>query len=136
MKYIEPYIIEFAKIGASGVGYISVAENLKSIPFKVERIFWTYFTPEELTRGHHAHFKTQQVLIAAAGKINIHTEMPTGEKKVFVLEKPHLGLFLPPHVWHYMEYSHTAVQMVFSDMPYDEKDYIRDYNKYKEIYKV
>jgi hypothetical protein len=33
-----------------------------------------------------------------------------------------------------MEYSHTAVQLVLASAVYDEKDYIRDYNKYKEVY--
>ncbi|MEW6772649.1 MAG: FdtA/QdtA family cupin domain-containing protein [Bacteroidota bacterium] len=133
-KYSQPYIIEFHKIGNSVVGYISVAENLKNVPFEIKRVFWTYFTPEELTRGHHAHYKTEQILIAAAGKIIVHTEMPDGEKKAFTLDKPHLGLYLPPHCWHYMEYTHTAVQLVLASEIYDEKDYIRDYNQYKAIY--
>jgi dTDP-4-dehydrorhamnose 3,5-epimerase-like enzyme len=132
--YKEPYLIEFPKIGNSVVGYISVAESLKNVPFEVKRIFWTYFTPEELTRGHHAHYKTEQILIAVAGRIVVHTELPTGEKKSYTLDKPHIGLYLPPYCWHYMEYSHTAVQLVMASEWYDESDYIRDHQKYKEIY--
>lgn len=133
-SYTPPYIIEFPKIGNSTVGYISVAEVQKNIPFEIKRVFWTYYTPEELTRGHHAHLKTKQILIAAAGKINVYTEMPNGTKKVYALDKPHYGLFLPPHCWHYMEYSHTAVQLVLASELYIEKDYIRDYKQFKEIY--
>lgn len=134
--YKSPYLIEFSKIGNSAVGYISVAESQKSVPFEIKRIFWTYFTPEELTRGHHAHYKTEQVLIAVSGKIIVHTEMPDGTKQSYILEKPHTGIYLPPHCWHYMEYSHTAVQLVLTNELYDEKDYIRDYKKYKEIYSI
>ena len=133
-KYAEPYFIEFPKIGNSAVGYISVAEAQKHVPFEIRRVFWTYFTPEELTRGHHAHYHTQQVLIAVAGKINVHTEMPDSSKSVYTLEKPNVGIFLPPHCWHYMEYSHTAVQLVLASAVYDENDYIRDYNIYKQVY--
>ncbi len=133
-KYPPPYWIEFSKIGNSAVGYISVAENLISIPFEIKRVFWTYFTPEELTRGHHAHYKTQQVIIAVTGKVILHTELPDGTKNVYTLDKPHLGIYLPPYCWHYMEYSHTAVQLVLASNLYDENDYIRDYTKYKEVY--
>ncbi|MCX7729072.1 MAG: FdtA/QdtA family cupin domain-containing protein [Bacteroidia bacterium] len=133
-KYEKPYIIEFPKIGNSAVGYISVAENSKNIPFEIKRVFWTYFTPEELTRGHHAHYKTEQILIAVSGKIIVHTEMPDGSKEQYLLDKPHLGLYLPPYCWHYMEYSHTAVQLVLASELYIEADYIRSYNQYKEVY--
>ncbi len=133
-RYSKPYIIEFSKIGNSAVGYISVAEVLKNIPFEVKRIFWTYFTPEELTRGHHAHYVTEQILIAVAGKIVVHIEMPLGEKLSYILDKPYIGIYIPPYCWHYMEYSHNAVQLVLANTLYDEKDYIRDYNKYKEVY--
>ncbi|GIV29693.1 MAG: hypothetical protein KatS3mg028_0759 [Bacteroidia bacterium] len=133
-SYKSPYLIEFPKIGNSVVGYISVAESLKNVPFEVKRIFWTYFTPEELTRGHHAHYKTEQIIFAVAGRILVHTELPNGEKNIFTLDKPHIGLYLPPHCWHHMEYSHTAVQLVMASEWYDEADYIRDYQKYKEVY--
>lgn len=133
-KYTPPYLVEFPKIGNSTVGYISVAEYSKNIPFEIKRVFWTYYTPEELTRGHHAHLKTEQILIATAGRINVYTELPTGEKKSFTLDKPHIGLYLPPYCWHYMEYSHTAVQLVLASELYIEEDYIRDYQKYKQIY--
>lgn len=133
-QYSPPYLIEFSKIGNSAVGYISVAENLKSVPFEIKRVFWTYFTPEELTRGHHAHYNTEQILIAVAGKIRVFSELPNGEKEVFTLDKPHIGLYIPPYCWHYMEYSHIAVQLVLASNVYDEQDYIRDYNQYKQIY--
>lgn len=132
--YKAPYFIEFSEIGNSAVGYISVAETQKSVPFEIKRVFWTYCTPKELTRGHHAHYKTEQVLIAVSGRIIVHTEMPDGKKRQYILEKAHIGIYLPPHCWHYMEYSDTAIQLVLASELYDEKDYIRDYKKYKEIY--
>ena len=32
----KPHIIEFPKLGSSDIGYISVAENQKNIPFDVK----------------------------------------------------------------------------------------------------
>ncbi len=128
-------MIEFPRIGAPDIGYISVAENAKLIPFKVQRIFWTYFTPESIVRGRHAHHKTEQVLIAVTGRIIVTIELPDGTIETFVLEKPNFGVYIPPNCWHTMQYSHTAVQMVLASTPYEEKDYIRDHNQFKEEWK-
>ncbi len=127
----QPHLIEFKKIGDSSIGYISVAENQKDIPFKIERVFWTYFTPEDVVRGHHAHYKTEQVLIAATGWIKVETENRLGEKNTFLLDKPNQGLYLPPNCWHTMKYSHSSVQLVFASTVYIESDYIRDYNEFR-----
>ena len=134
MSLRKPYIIEFAKIGASNIGYISIAEFAKSVPFPVKRIFWTYYTPESIVRGRHAHYATEQILIAVTGRIILTTEMPGGEINTFALEKPEYGVYIPPHVWHTMQYSHTAVQLVLASTEFSEGDYIREYQIFKEVW--
>ncbi|SHL53701.1 sugar 3,4-ketoisomerase [Hymenobacter psychrotolerans] len=131
----QPYLIEFPKLGAPEIGYISVTEQLKQIPFEVQRTFWTYYTPESIVRGRHAHYKTEQVLVAVSGRIIVTTELPDGTVEVYRLEDPHVGLYVPPHAWHTMQYSHSAVQLVFASLPYDEQDYIRQYEKFREVWK-
>lgn len=130
-----PYLIDFPKLGASEIGFISVTEQNKLIPFEIQRIFWTYYTPESIVRGRHAHHQTEQVLIAAAGRITVTTEMPDGIVSVHRLEDPHVGLYVPPHAWHTMQYSHSAVQLVFASHKYDEQDYIRQYEQFREVWK-
>lgn len=128
----EPYIIKFPKIGESSEGYISVAEN-DNLPFEVKRIYWTYYTPESVVRGGHAHKGLEQILIAAAGKIIIDTEMPGNIINQFILESPDCGLYMPKYCWHRMRYSHNAAQMCIANMAYAESDYIRDYEEFKKI---
>lgn len=132
----RPYLIEFPKLGDSTIGFISVTEQLRPIPFEVKRTFWTYYTPESIVRGRHAHHLTEQVLVAAAGRITVTTEMPDGTIDVYRLEDPHVGLYVPPNAWHTMQYSHSAVQLVFASQPYDEKDYIREYEQFRRIWKA
>ncbi len=134
MSYSAPHIIEFKKLGESSIGYISVAEN-GNLPFDIKRIFWTYYTPESVVRGRHAHYKTEQIIIAATGRIIVTTETAEGEINTFVLNEPNMGVYIPPNVWHTMQYSHTAIQCVLSSTSYDEADYIRDYNSFKEYWK-
>ena len=132
MTITEPKIIQFPKIGQPSLGYISLAEH-ETLPFKVKRIYWTYFTPEDVERGGHAHHELEQILVAVAGKIIVNIEMPGGLTKTFVLESPNQGVFLPKYSWHIMQYSHNAVQMCIASMVYEEKDYIRDYKEFKKI---
>lgn len=131
----EPYIIEFPKIGTSAIGYISVLDSLDSLPFKVKRVFWTYYTPESIVRGRHAHHVTEQVLIAVSGRILVTTESAQGEIKVFALDSPSQGIYIPPNVWHTMQYSHSAVQLVLASTSFDEQDYIRDYDMFRTAWK-
>lgn len=130
-EHAKPYLIEFPKIGDSAVGFISVAEDRDRIPFEVKRVFWTYFTPESVVRGRHAHHRTEQVLFAIAGRIILTTEGRDGEVSTFVLDRPNLGVYIPPSFWHTMQYSHVAVQMVLASTYYDETDYIRDYETFR-----
>ena len=135
MEYEKPHIIQFPKIGNSEIGFISIGEANKLIPFVIERVFWTYFTPQSLSRGRHAHRKTEQVLIAANGVINVSTELPDGTVQNFLLDNPDIGVYVPPNAWHVMNYSHAAVQLVMASSAYDEKDYIRDYDQFKTLWK-
>jgi mannose-6-phosphate isomerase-like protein (cupin superfamily) len=128
----KPHIIEFPKVGDSALGYISIAEFEKIIPFKVKRTFWTYYTPESVVRGRHAHHLTEQVLIAVAGRIIVNTEMRDGEIMTFVLEKPNQGVYIPPTAWHTMQYSHNAVQLAFASTNYTPSDYIRNFEEFKQ----
>lgn len=126
------HIIEFPKIGAISDGYISVAEN-EQLPFEVKRVYWTYFTPESIKRGGHAHHELEQILVAVAGKIIVTTQMPGAGEMVYVLESANKGLFIPRHCWHIMEYSHNAVQMCLANIAYNEAEYIRDYEQFKRL---
>lgn len=127
-----PEIITFPKIGSTSVGYISLAEK-ENLPFIVNRVYWTYYTPENVERGGHAHYELEQILVAVSGKIIVNTEMPGGRKERFIMETPNVGLYIPKFCWHVMRYSHNSCQMCIANMVYEESDYIRDYNEFKEL---
>lgn len=133
----EPRIIQFKRIGKPSEGYLSIVESNADadIPFEIKRNFWTYFTPEEVVRGRHAHYETEMVLIAMAGRIVVNTEMPDGSINVFILDKPDMGLYMPKLCWHTMQYSHNAVQLVIASTVYSEADYIRSYEDFKALQK-
>ena len=131
---ITPYMIDFPQIGDPSVGYISFTHLNDSLPFEIKRVFWTYFTPESIKRGMHSHHTTQEIIIAVSGRIVVTTESGYGDINTFVLDKPDIGLYIPSCVWLTMQYSHSAVQLVFASTEYNQNDYIRDYNDFKRIW--
>jgi len=126
----KPRIIDFPFNGSLEIGYLALGENFKPVPFEIKRVFWAYYTPDSILRGRHAHYATEMILIAAAGRILVTAEILGHQPEVFILEKPNQGLYLPKLCWHTMQYSHNAVQLVIASTLYDEKDYIRDYNQF------
>jgi hypothetical protein len=86
--------IQFDKIGSSSLGFITVAENFKNIPFEVKRVYWTYYTPQDVIRGGHAHKNLEQIIIAVSGVIEFNTEDKQGNKQTFILDNPSTGLYL------------------------------------------
>jgi oxalate decarboxylase/phosphoglucose isomerase-like protein (cupin superfamily) len=133
--YPAPHLLTFSQIGDASIGYLSVAETaVPPLPFAVQRVFWTYGTPDNILRGRHAHRATEHVLLAVAGRIIVTLESATGELEVFRLESPHVGLYVPPSVWHTMQYSPGAVQLALASQPFEEENYIRDYPTFQEVW--
>lgn len=130
MEQLKPRIIYFNSIGSSDIGYISVAQELHDVPFRILRVYWTYFTPQSVKRGGHANIGKELVLIAVAGRIEVRTEMQSGLTENYVLDAPNVGLYLPRLCWHEMTYSHNAVQLVLASNLFSEDDYIRDYQSF------
>ena len=105
------------------------------MPFIPKRIYWTYYTPEDVERGGHAHFELEQVLIAVAGRVDLKVELVDGQVFDFCLDTPNKGIYIPKMSWRTMKYSHNAVQICIASMEYDEKDYIRDYEEFLKVYR-
>jgi hypothetical protein len=125
-----PKLINFNKIGSSDLGYISVVENDENIPFEIKRVYWTYYTPQDVTRGGHAHYDLEQVIVAVSGTITFTTEDLHGNKAEFILDSPDKGLYIPKLIWRDIKFSHNAVLLCMASEKYLESDYIRDYETF------
>lgn len=129
---LTPHLVQFAKIGDPALGYITVSQN-SELPFSIERVYWTYYTPDSVIRGHHAHYALEQIIFATSGRIEFELEALDGAKETFVLDSPHIGLYIPKLYWRTIKFSHNAVLMCLASMEHDESDYIRDYQTFKEL---
>jgi hypothetical protein len=111
-------------------GSLTVGEFERSIPFPVRRYFMVFDVPSVETRGEHAHRLCHQFLICVRGQCSAVADDGT-HRQEFVLDRPDIGLHLPPMVWGIQyQYSPDALLMVFASHYYDAADYVRDYNEF------
>lgn len=129
----EVKLIQLDKIGSSSLGYITVGESLKNIPFDIKRVYWTYYTPQDVTRGGHAHKDLQQVIFAVSGTITFNLTDQLGNKKTVVLSNPSEGLYLPKLIWRDIHFTHNAVLLCLASEYYTEDDYFRNYKDFESF---
>lgn len=104
------------------------------VPFEIQRVFYIYDVPAGKDRGAHAHRECWQFIIAASGALEVFLS-DGKEQKTVALNRPYLGLLVPPGIWaHEQSFTSGALCLVLASHPFDENDYIRDYDTYKEIY--
>lgn len=129
MKHPIGHIIELPK-HIDPRGNLTVAESMKDVPFDIKRTYWVYDVPGGESRGGHAHKECLEFLIAVGGSFTVTLDDGT-EKRAFHLNHPYQGLLIETGVWRTLDdFSSGAVCLVLASEPYDEEDYIRDYNDF------
>lgn len=115
----------------SPVGSLGIIE-FSTLDFNPARIYWISNVPQGSERGHHAHKALSQVICILTGTVEI--EISEGsQKSIFKLAQNSNSLRLKPGLWRVLRnFSNDACVLVICDQPYDESDYIRDYNEYLE----
>ena len=123
-------IIELPKI-LDERGNLSFLESGQHIPFKIERVYWIYDVPGGEIRGGHAYKELQEVIIALSGSFDVILNQG-GEEQKFSLNRSYYGLFVPKGTWRHLEnFSTNALCLILANLPYEEEDYIRDFNQFK-----
>jgi hypothetical protein len=104
--------------------------DFSSLPWIPQRIYWLQEFQNGASRGHHAHKKLSQVFVLVRGTLSL--DIYAGLKKVTVkMNKNSSQVLLQPGLWRVIrDASPDAVLLVLADAPYDEDDYIRDWEAY------
>lgn len=111
-------------------GNLSFIEELKHIPFKIERTYWIYDVPGGQVRGGHAFKEQQELIVALSGSFDVVVDDGI-EKQLFSLNRSYYGLYIPAGFWRQMEnFSTNSLALVLSSTRFAEEDYIRDYNEF------
>ncbi|ADL03182.1 sugar 3,4-ketoisomerase [Lacrimispora saccharolytica] len=133
MKEQTVQMLEFPQNGDAR-GHLVVVEGGVDIPFDIKRIFYIYGSDAEVVRGQHANKKTEFILINVSGQSKVRVKDGKGNEAIFVLNRPHTGIYLPKMVWKDMyEFSEDSVLLCLASEHYDTEEYIRNYDEFEEI---
>lgn len=126
---LDMEILHFQPHG-DGRGFLVAIEGSKNIPFDIERVYYIGDVPNGVTRGAHAHKDLEQVLICVHGTCTI--KLDDGKEQCTIpLTDPYTGILLHKMIWREMhDFSPDCVLLVLASKPYDESDYIRDYDTF------
>lgn len=123
-------IIELPKI-LDKRGSLSIIEEFKNTPFKIERVYWIYDVPGGEKRGGHAYKKNEELIVALSGSFDVILD-DGHERKVFSLNRSYYGLFVPKGIWRSMEnFSTNSLGLILASTPFSQSDYIYDYSQFK-----
>lgn len=111
-------------------GNLSFIESGAHVPFDIARVYYLYDVPSGSVRAGHAHKVLHQLLIAVSGSFDVRLHDGVREE-VVTLNRPHVGLHIGPMLWREIDnFSSGSVCLVLASTPYDEADYIRDFDAF------
>ena len=126
MKFVKLIELPYLK---ENNGDLVVAEG-EIIPFSIKRVFNVRQQKGDI-RGRHAHRHCSQLLICTNGAVEVKCDN-TRTTEVYILDKPNLGLFIPPGIWADQKYiKNNTILTVLCNRPYEEADYLRNYDDFK-----
>lgn len=124
--------IKLKKLGDERGSLVALESNI-SVPFEIKRVYYIFGTKVGVSRGFHAHKKLKQLAICVSGSCKLLLD--NGErKKSIVLDNPSEGILIGNMIWREMhDFSDDCVLILLANEYYHEQDYIRDYEKFKEM---
>lgn len=132
MKLADVRLIQLPKY-LDARGNLSVVEEFKEIPFKIERTYWIYDVPGGENRGGHAYRENCEFIIALSGSFDVILD-DGGERQRYHLNRSYYGLYVPAGLWREMDnFSTNSLALILSSTRYDKQDYIRDYELFKAM---
>lgn len=111
-------------------GGLCVLEAFKQVPFVIQRVYYLVGTRADIARGFHAHRNLSQVAVAVSGKCRMVLDDGQTREELW-LDSPTKGILIESMIWREMhDFSPDCVLLVLANAPYDETDYIRNYDDF------
>ena len=116
-------------------GRLGIIEFQK-LNFPPARLYWISDLIPGSVRGNHAHKTLRQVMFVIAGSINI--KLYEGDDEIYhKMEPSGQVLYIEPGIWReFWTDELGSVVCVLCDQPFNESDYIRDFQEYLEWFKA
>ena len=126
-KLIENTIIDDTS------GRIVVYNDFAKFPFIPNRFFTVMNSGANVIRGAHAHKSCEQILFAIEGSIKLKIDDGKDLHEIN-LNFGTQAVYIPKMLWSEQTYtSNKSILGVFASEPYNEVEYIRDYDIFKKM---
>lgn len=117
-------------------GSLTAVEGKREVPFALARVYYFYDIPGGARRGGHAHRQLEQAIIAVMGSFDVVLDDGSQRRK-FRLDRAYRALYIPAMIWRELEgFSSGGIGVVLASRPFEEADYIREYDEYQEEKRV
>nr|CAD6596197.1 WxcM-like domain-containing protein [Rhizobium sp. Khangiran2] len=114
-------------------GELCVAEIGTQLSFSPRRVYYLRNPRPDEPRGFHAHKTLEQIAVCVTGACTFVLDDGQTRESVRMRDGTR-GLYLGPMLWHEMhDFTPDCVLLVLASDIYDEADYIRDFNEFREI---
>lgn len=132
-NYCKVQMLDFQEKGDER-GHLVIVEGKKDIPFEIKRVFYIYGSDKDVVRGQHANKNSEFILINVAGSSKVKVKDGMGNEAIFLLNRPHTGIYLPKMVWKDMyDFSMDSILLCLASEHYDSKEYIREYDEFVKL---
>jgi dTDP-4-dehydrorhamnose 3,5-epimerase-like enzyme len=127
---LDNCFLHYHQVRRDARGSLLALEATEAIPFPISRVYFLYDTPLGKQRGFHAHRRLEQWAVCVAGGCTMILDNGRQRSEVR-LDSPEKGLHVGAMIWRELkDFSPGAVLMVLASEPYEEADYIRDYESF------
>lgn len=125
-------LVPRSTVDEGGRGSLLVVEGGR-MPFAMARVYAIHSVSSPgAARGAHAHKKTDQVIFIIVGGLTLHLDDGSLQQSLRLTSEDE-GIRLGPMLWHSMSnFTADCVALLVASLPYDESDYIRDYEEFKK----
>jgi hypothetical protein len=130
-RIADCHLLEFPKI-KDHRGNLTFVEGGRHVGFEIKRVYYLYDVPGGESRAGHAHRTLASVIIAINGSFDVRLD-DGNEKRTQKLSRANEGLYLCPGIWRELDnFTSGSVCLVLASEFYDESDYYRDYEEFKQ----
>ena len=156
---IIPFAVKHGNCGGSLVQFQEGLAEANALPFAIGKVLVSYDIRPDDVRGNHAHYKTEEILLALSGGCVVEMDDGRGRKATVRLSTTEIrdqkseisgltsdlrpptsdkaALLLYPHIWRVLrDFEPGTVLLVVANMKYDESDYIRDRAEFEQLAKT
>lgn len=127
-------LVDLPSLGDDRGGFVVIESN-RSIPFKINRLYYIFNTSGNKSRGFHAHIDLKQIAVCVKGSCRFVLDDGLHREEV-ILNSPTQGLMIESLTWREMhDFSEDCVLLVLASSHYDENDYIRNYDEFLGVVK-